>query len=121
MGEGAPKRGALSVRRGANMQRYATDWGNEKADELAKIGTTSTRLVKGYIPQSHIKALINQKVNLLDQTEWTRNEHCHTNTILGNKRIIKTKSLSTTEYIIELPSNFAVGVRFIVICFARFW
>ena len=30
-------------------------WGNERADELAKIGTTSTNLVKGYIPQSHIK------------------------------------------------------------------
>ena len=33
-------------------------WGNERADELAKTGTTCTSLVKGYIPQSHIKALI---------------------------------------------------------------
>ena len=53
-------------------------WGNERADELAKMGTTSTSLVKGYIPQSHIKALINHKVQLLNQVEWTRNGHCHT-------------------------------------------
>ena len=31
--------------------------------------TTSTSLVKGYIPQSHIKALINQKVKLLDEID----------------------------------------------------
>ena len=42
-------------------------WGNKRADELAKIGTASTTLVKGYIPQAHIKfkALINHKVHLL--------------------------------------------------------
>ena len=40
-------------------------WGNERAYELAKIGTTSTSLVKGYIPQSHIKSFINHKVHLL--------------------------------------------------------
>ena len=33
--------------------------GNEKADELAKTRTTSTDLLKGYIPKSHIKALVN--------------------------------------------------------------
>ena len=45
-------------------------WGNERADELAKIGTTSTSLVKGYISQFHIKALINHKeVHLLNQVE----------------------------------------------------
>ena len=54
-------------------------WGNERADELAKIGITSTSLVKGYIPQSHIKALINHQVYVLNQVEWTRNGHCHTN------------------------------------------
>ena len=36
-------------------------------------GTTSTSLLKGYIPQSNIKALINQKVKLLNRAEWTRN------------------------------------------------
>ena len=41
-------------------------WGNERANELAKIGKTNTSLAKGYIPQSHSKALINHKVNLLN-------------------------------------------------------
>ena len=63
---------------------HVGQWGNNGADELAKIGKTSTSRVKGYIPQSHIKALINQ-VNLLDQVGWTRNGHYHTNNILGNK------------------------------------
>ena len=69
-------------------------WSNERADELAKIGTTSTNLVKGYIPQSHIKALINHKVHLLNQVEWARNRHCHTNTMLGNKHKHTIKSLN---------------------------
>ena len=63
-------------------------------DELAKTGTTSTILVKGYIPQSHIKALINHNVHLLNQVEWTRNGHCHTNTMLGNKHKHTIKSLN---------------------------
>ena len=48
----------------------------------------------GYIPQSYIKALMNQKVNLLDQIEWNRNGHCHTNTILGNKYKHTIKTLN---------------------------
>ena len=46
------------------------------AVELAKIGTTSTNLVKDYIPQ------------------WARNGHCHTNTMLGNKHKHTIKSLN---------------------------
>ena len=46
-------------------------WGNEKADELAKKGTTSTNLTKGYLPQSLIKSKINQKVTELDKQEWS--------------------------------------------------
>ena len=63
-------------------------------NELAKIGTTSTNLVKGYIPQSHIKALINHKVHLLNQVEWANNGHGHTNTMLGNKHKHTIKSLN---------------------------
>ena len=69
-------------------------WGNERADELAKIGTTRTILVKGYIPQSHIKALINHKFHLLNQVKWTKNGHCHTNTMLGNKQKHTIKTLN---------------------------
>ena len=74
-------------------------WGNERADEIAKIGTTNTSLVKGYIPQSHIKALINHKAHLLNQVEWTKNGHCHTNTMLGNKHNREVQK-------IEILSNF---------------
>ena len=73
---------------------HVRHWGNERADELAKIGTTSTNLVKGYIPQSHIKALINHKVHLLNQVEWANNGHGHTNTMLGNKHKHTIKSLN---------------------------
>ena len=92
---------------------HVEHWGNERADELAKKGTTITSLVKGYIPQSHNKAMINQKVNLLDQVEWKRNGHCHTNTVLGNKHkhTIKRSSnrISSTEYSTELPSSLSLG------------
>ena len=67
--------------------------------------STSTSLVKGYIPKSHIKVLNNQKVKLLDQAEWTRNGH------RSRKQITikhSKKSLSTTEYITELPSNLSL-------------
>ena len=36
-------------------------WGNEKADELAKLGTTSESTLKCPIPQSYIKRLIYQR------------------------------------------------------------
>ena len=77
---------------------HVVHWGNERPDELPKIETTSTSLVKGYIPQSHIKAVINQKVNLLDQIELTSNGHCHTNTILGNKHKHTTKNTQRKAY-----------------------
>ena len=84
-------------------------WGNEKADELAKIGTTSTSLVKGYIPQSHIKALINHKVHLLNQVEWTRNRH--TNTMLGNKHKHTIKTLN--EQLINNRIHYRTALRLI--------
>ena len=55
------------------LAAHVGQWGNDKAYELTKTGINSTSLVKGCIPQSHIKALINQKVKLLDQAEWTKN------------------------------------------------
>ena len=87
----------------------------ERADELAKIGTTSTNLVKGYIPQSHIKALINHKVHLLNQVEWANNGHGHTNTMLGNKHKHTIKSLNEQlinnriGFTTELPSSLSLG------------
>ena len=83
--------------------------GNRKADELAKTATTSRSLVKGYIPQSHIKALINQKVKLLDQAECTRNGHCHTITILGNRHTINTLN----EKLINNRIQYRTGLQLI--------
>ena len=44
------------------------------------------------MPKSHIKSLINNKVQLLDKAWWTNNPHRHTNYILGTNKqsIIKT-------------------------------
>ena len=71
-------------------------WGNEKADSLAKAGTTSTSLIKCPIPQSHIKALIDSKVKDLDNNIWKTNGHKHTNMVLGNKHKKIIKQLNTT-------------------------
>ena len=61
-------------------------WGNEKADELAKKGTTSTNLTKGYLPQSLIKSKINQKVTELDKQEWSEKGPSHCKKALNNKQ-----------------------------------
>ena len=42
-------------------------WGNEKADELAKLGTISESTLKCPIPQSYIKRLIDDKVTRMNQ------------------------------------------------------
>ena len=71
-------------------------WGNEKADSLAKAGTTSTSLIKCPIPQSHIKTLIDNKVNNLNNDLWKTNGHSHTDKTLGNKHKNIIKQLNTT-------------------------
>ena len=71
-------------------------WGNEKADTLAKQGTTCDNLIKGYIPQSHITRMINSKVRHFDSVSWAKQGHKHTKMTLGNKQhstITKLKSL----------------------------
>ncbi|MCP4458360.1 MAG: reverse transcriptase-like protein [Cytophagales bacterium] len=71
-------------------------WGNEKADSLAKAGTTSTSLIKCPIPQSHIKTLIDNKVKNLNNNLWKTNGHSHTDMALGNKHKNIIKQLNTT-------------------------
>ena len=58
-------------------------WGNEKADELAKLGTTSNLIHKRPVPQSHINNYINNKVIQLNNEHWTNNGPKHTKMILG--------------------------------------
>ena len=71
-------------------------WGNEKADELAKNGTTSESTLNCPIPQSYIKRLINDKVTKLNQESWITDGPRHTKLTLGHKNINIIKNLNTT-------------------------
>ena len=71
-------------------------WGNEKADELAKNGTTSESTLNCPIPQSHIKRLINDKVTKLNQESWITDGPRHTKLTLGHKNINIIKNLNTS-------------------------
>ena len=57
--------------------------GNEKADQLAKEGTTSEQLCEGFVPQSHIKNKINEEVRIQTASRWNLDPHKHTTLALG--------------------------------------
>ena len=59
-------------------------WGNEKADTLAKLGTSSTNLINGYLPQSYIKKAINDRVTSTCKSDWVKDPHEHTKMVLGD-------------------------------------
>ena len=61
-------------------------WGNEKADRLAKLGTTDGTPITCPIPQSYIKKLINTKIQNLNRLDWQNNGHRHTSLALGLHR-----------------------------------
>ena len=61
-------------------------WGNERADELAKIGTECEEICKGHLPQSYIKHAINIKVQELDDETWTRKGPYHSKRALDNDK-----------------------------------
>ena len=75
-------------------------WGNERADQLAKAGTTSENLTKGFLPQSHIKYAINQHVKDQDDKTWSIKGTRHSKMTLGNnqphikdlKKLLKNKN-----------------------------
>ena len=62
-------------------------WGNERAEELVKQGTTHDNVLLCPFPQSRIKYLINSKVQRLDSTKWTKNKNIHTDSIIGSNWI----------------------------------
>jgi ribonuclease HI len=68
-------------------------WGNERADQLAKEGTSRDTISIGYVPQSFIKQKIKTKTTAQDAAEWTIKGHRHSSLTLGNtnqeQRIIK--------------------------------
>ena len=61
-------------------------WGNEKADELAKLGTTTSPPLTRPIPQCHINDYINNNVAKLNQDHWNNNAPRHTKMTLGRRR-----------------------------------
>jgi len=61
-------------------------WGNEKADELAKIGTETGVTCTGHLPQSYIKQSINTKVKELDERVWERKGPYHSSRALDNNK-----------------------------------
>ena len=65
---------------------HSGHWGNERADVLAKTGTSCDNLLGCLMPQSHIKRLINSKVDKLVQSEWDSDPHGHTGFVLGEKQ-----------------------------------
>ena len=72
-------------------------WGNERADELAKLGTTSEDLRHCPIPQSYIKKLIDNEINTMNSKKWEDKKHPHTNmTIGGRKKETTRKHINTT-------------------------
>ena len=72
-------------------------WGNERADELAKLGTTSDTILNCPIPHSYIKKQINDKVSRLNEEEWKHNGPRHTKMILGNKQAKIIRDLNTLK------------------------
>ena len=71
-------------------------WGNEKADELAKLGTTGDSPLRCFKPQSYINKLIDEKVTKLNKKDWETNGHKHTKMLLGNKHAKIIRNLNTT-------------------------
>lgn len=71
-------------------------WGNEKADELAKLGTTTSPPLTRPIPQSHINDYINNKVTKLNQDHWNNNAPRHTKMTLGRNPTKIINNLNTS-------------------------
>ena len=69
--------------------------GNEKADTLAKKGTTSDNITTGYVPQTYIKKSINSKVQEIDMDVWANKGTRHTKCAL-NENINHIRDWSLT-------------------------
>ena len=65
------------------IKAHSGYWGNEKADELAKVGTSCDNILLSLMPIKYIKTEINKKVKAIDNDNWIRNAHEHTNMFMG--------------------------------------
>jgi hypothetical protein len=87
-------------------------WGNEKADELAKLGTTSEDVRSIPTPQSYIKNQIYNKVKLLDQQAWNSNKHPHSDSTIGGcKSEAINKQINST--LINNKDNYCTALHLI--------
>ncbi|MCP4489190.1 MAG: hypothetical protein GY820_18040 [Gammaproteobacteria bacterium] len=75
---------------------HSGHWGNEKADALAKAGTQSTNYINGPLPQSYIKAKINNRVKALIMRPGTKMV-IDTQTLPWEAIMITSRSYSTTH------------------------
>lgn len=83
-------RSALATRISAGLCDRPNIWGNEKADELAKLGTVSDNEDEGYVPLSLVKRRVSEHVASLCSAEWEANAPRHPKLILNcNKDIPK--------------------------------
>ena len=90
---------------------HADLWGNEQADELAKLGTTSNSILKCPIPYSYIKKKIYEKVSKLNLEDWINNTPQHTKMLLGNRPNNMIKNLNTS--LINNRTNYRTAVHLI--------
>ena len=90
---------------------HADLWGNEQADELAKLGTTSDSILECPIPHSYIKNKIDEKVSKLNLEDWIANTPQHTKMLLGNRPNNIIKNLNTS--LINSRTNYRTAVHLI--------
>jgi ribonuclease HI len=84
-------------------------WGNEKADELAKIGTESEEVCKGHLPQSFIKHSINMKVKELEAETWDRKGPYHSKRALDNKK----HHVENIKKLLNSRNNYRIAIQLI--------
>jgi ribonuclease HI len=84
-------------------------WGNEKADELAKIGTESEVICDGHLPQSFIKQSINAKVKELDAVVWDRKGPYHSKRALDNKK----EHVKNIKKLLNNRNNYRIAIQLI--------
>ena len=90
---------------------HADLWGNEQADELAKLGTTSNTTLACPIPHSYIKTKIDEKVSKLNLEDWIENTPQHNKMLLGKKPHNIIKNLNTS--LITSRNNYRTAVHLI--------
>ena len=93
------------------VARHSGYDGNERADELAKIGTELTYIQKGYIPQSYCKSIVSKSVLNKSETKcWQQTSQHLRRTIKNNmNHIITTKHLKNNRKELRIATQLITG------------